>query len=558
MIQIHRQMSSETKVPLPLWCLIILLVCFVSFFVYNDTVPADLMESRNLVTAREMVNTGNYLIPTMNGELRLEKPPLPTWIAAGIEHAFPYNLVAQRAAAGIAATLMVFFLFLLVRKITGETVLAFMAALVLATCYNPVMMGRNATWDIYCHAFMLGALYFMWSAFKSEGKQWARFLLAGFFMGLSFLSKGPVSFYALLLPFLVGFIIVEKPSLKGKTAPFIGMILLTLIVSFWWPAYIAAFHPETGSAVAAKESGAWLSHNVRPLWYYWQFPAEAGIWALFWVTSLFYYFYYFRKRNPEPRNIFRLSVIWTLAALILLSLIPEKKTRYLLPMLIPGAINIAFYVWYSMKNVNGMSKGEKILLQINGTLIAVISLIIPIGIYFLAKDGHMNWFFHLVLPSLIFWAIAIYLFVGLYGKKGIFPNRVFFGTVLIMLSFILFYYQPVTRLFVNENRHSISALRDDPGLQGLPFHYSAEEKTIRMELVYEAGRSITPIDLKNDSVVYAALPFVLVCENPALDLHENLEVTIEYIGTFDNNWRKVDSHRYNKELVKEVYLVKKK
>ena len=112
MIQIHRQMSSETKVPLPLWCLIILLVCFVSFFVYNDTVPADLMESRNLVTAREMVNTGNYLIPTMNGELRLEKPPLPTWIAAGIEHAFPYNLVAQRAAAGIAATLMVFFLFL--------------------------------------------------------------------------------------------------------------------------------------------------------------------------------------------------------------------------------------------------------------------------------------------------------------------------------------------------------------------------------------------------------------------------------------------------------------
>ena len=99
MIQIHRQMSSETKVPLPLWCLIILLVCFVSFFVYNDTVPADLMESRNLVTAREMINTGNYLIPTMNGELRLEKPPLPTWIAAGIEHAFPYNLAAQRAAA---------------------------------------------------------------------------------------------------------------------------------------------------------------------------------------------------------------------------------------------------------------------------------------------------------------------------------------------------------------------------------------------------------------------------------------------------------------------------
>jgi 4-amino-4-deoxy-L-arabinose transferase-like glycosyltransferase len=549
-------MTRNTKIPLSFFYLIILSVCFVSFFVHNDAVPADLMESRNLVTAREMVNTGNYLIPTMNGELRLEKPPLPTWIAAGIEHAFPHNLSAQRAAAGIAATLMVLFLFLLVRTITGETFLAFMAALVLATCYNPVMMGRNATWDIYCHAFMLGAIYFIWGAFESEGKQWSKFLLAGLFMGLSFLSKGPVSFYALLLPFLIGFIIVEKPSLKGKVAPFIVMIVLTLIVSFWWPAYIAVFHPETGSAVAAKESGAWLSHNVRPLWYYWQFPAEAGIWALFWVTSLFYYFYYFRKKIAEPRNIFRLSVIWTLAALILLSLIPEKKTRYLLPMLIPGAINIAYYLWYTMKNA--MSKGEKTLLRINGTLIAVVSLLMPVGIYLLAKNGHPDWFSHLVLPSLIFWAIAIYLFVGLYGKKGILPGKVFFGTVLVMMSFILFCYEPTTRLFVNENRCSISALRDNPDLQGLPFYYPAEEEAIRMELVYEAGRNITPIDLKNDSAVYAALPFVLVSGKPAPALLENLEVTTEYIGTFDNNWRKTDSHRYNKDLVKEVYLVKKK
>jgi len=197
-------------------------------------------------------------------------------------------------------------------------------------------------------------------------------------------------------------------------------------------------------------------------------------------------------------------------------------------------------------------------LRINGTLIAVISLLMPVGIYFLAKNGHADWFSHLVLPSLIFWAIAIYLFVGLYGKKGILPGRVFFGTVLVMMSFILFCYEPTTRLFVNENRCSISALRDNPDLQGLPFYYPAEEEAIRMELVYEAGRNITPIDLKNDSVVYAALPFVLVSEKPAPTLLENLEVTTEYIGTFDNNWRKTDSHRYNKDLVKEVYLVKKK
>ena len=72
-----------------LYYIIILCVCFFAFFVNNKIIPADIMEARNLATAQEMVQTGNYLIPTMNGELRLEKPPLPTWIAGGVEHICP-------------------------------------------------------------------------------------------------------------------------------------------------------------------------------------------------------------------------------------------------------------------------------------------------------------------------------------------------------------------------------------------------------------------------------------------------------------------------------------
>ncbi len=44
----------------------LLLVCYFSFFVHNRVIYADIMESRNLVTAREIVMEGNWLIPTMN------------------------------------------------------------------------------------------------------------------------------------------------------------------------------------------------------------------------------------------------------------------------------------------------------------------------------------------------------------------------------------------------------------------------------------------------------------------------------------------------------------
>ena len=57
------------------WVLLCL-VCLTTFFVDNSVLVPDIMESGNIVTAREMVYDGNWIAPTMNGELRLEKPPL--------------------------------------------------------------------------------------------------------------------------------------------------------------------------------------------------------------------------------------------------------------------------------------------------------------------------------------------------------------------------------------------------------------------------------------------------------------------------------------------------
>lgn len=281
---------------------VIIVVCFFAFFVNNRIIPADLMESRNLATAQEMVRTGNYLVPTMNGDLRLEKPPLPTWVAAGIENVFPGSLVAQRCAAGVMATCMVIFLYLLASQITRNRKIGFIASLVLASCFNVILMGRTATWDIYCHSFMLGAIYFLFRAFEEKGSQWKYFIFAGIFMGLSALSKGPVSYYALFLPFLISYIAIFRPRIKGKVWPLLAMIVVCVVISFWWTTYIFTFHQDVALSIAHKESSSWLDHNVRPLYYYWQFPGEAGIWALFLVVSLIYFFVSKRKSIGKSIN----------------------------------------------------------------------------------------------------------------------------------------------------------------------------------------------------------------------------------------------------------------
>lgn len=54
--------------------LFLILLIITTFFVHFSALPSDIMEERNLVTAREMADDGHWMIPTMNGELRLEKP----------------------------------------------------------------------------------------------------------------------------------------------------------------------------------------------------------------------------------------------------------------------------------------------------------------------------------------------------------------------------------------------------------------------------------------------------------------------------------------------------
>lgn len=46
----------------------------------HGNLPVSIMEARNFITAREMITDGNWLLTTMNGLPRYEKPPLPTWL----------------------------------------------------------------------------------------------------------------------------------------------------------------------------------------------------------------------------------------------------------------------------------------------------------------------------------------------------------------------------------------------------------------------------------------------------------------------------------------------
>lgn len=341
----HRIQATK----LPRAVLLLALLCFVAFFVNNASLRPDIMETRNLETAREMAEGNNWLVPRMNGEYRLEKPPLPTWIAAVVQTVMPDSLAAQRTMSGLAGCMLVAFFYLIGLQTTHRRDYAFVSSILLITCYQIILQARTATWDIYCHAFMTGGIYYLWRGFYKPTHIWRNMILAGIMTGLSFMSKGPVSIYALLLPWLISALAIQRPQMKGRKLPLTVMILLAVAIGSWWYLLILATHPEAAQYVIHKETGSWQNHNVRPWFYYWRFFTETGIWTPLMLLALA--FPIWRKRLAGMRDQYTAALLWTTVQLVLLSLMPEKKMRYLLPMMMPCCYTMAFVVihWYDGK-----------------------------------------------------------------------------------------------------------------------------------------------------------------------------------------------------------------
>lgn len=536
-----------------IYMLLLTVFCLITFFANRASLPTDIMESRNIVTAREMVSDGNWLVPTMNGELRLEKPPLPTWVAGGIEKLCPDSLAAQRTAAGVMGCLWTVYLFLLVRYVSKRDDLAMTTVVVFLTCYNLVLMGRSATWDIYCHAFMMAAIYYLTRALYEDNHYRQRFVLAGLFMGLSFLSKGPVSFYALLLPYLIMLVALPQPVMKGKWGWFVAMIVITLVIGCWWYVYLLVAHPAEVEAVLHKESGAWSNHNVRPWYYYWRFFLEMGAWSLLMLAALA--FPYWRKHISVPRD-YLLAITWAIASIVLLSLMPEKKTRYLLPSLAPCSIVVACLLVHFKKG-ESLDRFSKYLYIVNGLIISVVVLLLPPLLYrYGVKAGVIS--IHTdIVASIFMVAIAGWL---VWNTLQMHPMKYVAGIAALFCFAELFLLGAVGHTFGNPDAHSIAAVRTDKRVAGLPFYHN-ESEALRIELVYEADRKILPLNIADSSVVSNHLPFVLVSRKWAKDeLPKTVinDVDTVAIGTFDDNKHPKKDRHYTADFINHVTVIKKK
>lgn len=535
------------KYPLALLSSVVLFMLLIHLEVPNITI----MEARNFISAREMVQDNHWILTTMNGEARYQKPPLPTWLTAVSGMIFGINnIFALRLPAALMVLFSGIFIYYLSLTLKLSKLQSINNSFILVTSFYIFAIIIEAPWDIFAHGFMLAGLYFLFLFFEENNAQWKNALLAAFFVGLSMMSKGPVSLYALFLPFLIAYGIVFKfKNLKAKLVPLISFVVLFLIIGGWWFVYVRLADPEAFLEIATKETENWSSYNIKPFYYYWNFFIQSGLWAIPALISLLHPYLIKRVQNKKA---YKFSFWWTIIAVILLSLIPEKKARYLVPALIPLAINTGFYIQYLISNFSNLKrKAETLPVYFNFGLIAVISLAVPFALFFLLKDGWQNHPLSFIVTAASTLMIGILLFRNLYLKKF---QSVFYLTILFVVALGAFGLPLSKSITENKAYKSINSLHQLEKSTSVT-SYSIGE--IAPELLWEYNGILKDI-YKNETLKIPAEPnFGLLMMNEDVEIitaQLNQNYNLKLVETYNLNVGSKSKER----LIREYYLVSKK
>lgn len=535
------------KYPIISLTIIILLMLLTHLDVPNITI----MEARNFISSREMIQDNNWILTTMNGEPRYQKPPLPTWLTAVSGLLFgANNLTALRLPTVFMVMFLGIYCYCFCLKLKLSKNHSFRNSLILVTSFYVIGILSESPWDIFAHSFMFAGIYYLFNLFEKDTSIWKNSILAAFLFGFSLLSKGPVSLFAVFLPFIISYGIVFKfKNFKQKLVPFLSFIFLFIIIGSWWFVYVRYVDSEAFLATVSTETSNWSSYNVKPFYYYWSFFVQSGLWT---IPAFIGLLYPYMIKRVAHKKVYRFSFLWTLIAVLLISSIPEKKTRYLMPVLIPLAINTGFYIQYLIKSFSKISDRKEIIpVYFNFGLIATIGIAFPLLFFFVLNDTLELYLINYILTSTALVIIGVFMFRSLFQKN---IKNTFYLSISFMVSIAVFGI-PISKVFnKNKNYKTTYSLHQFEEKNSINTYSLGE---IEPEMLWDYNGIIPNIYLNKKLTIPNELSFGLLITLENKELISIIPPNIYHLNLVETYNLNVGLK--NKErLVGEFYLVSKK
>ncbi len=248
----------------------------------------DIDEGNNAECAHEMYESGNFIVPTFNYKLRLDKPVLLYWLQALAYRACGSNEGAARLPSALASLLALWTTYELGRRLFGVFV-AVLATLALASSVAFCAAGHFANPDALLNLCTLLSLWCFWNHYTCRG-WWL--LGAGAACGLGVLAKGPV---ALALPAATTFLfLLLRRELRRYLEPrLMGAALIFILVAVPWYVW-----------VGVETKGEWL------VGFFWKHNVQRAVGVLENHWGPFYYYALALIVGSMPWSVFLAPTLW--------------------------------------------------------------------------------------------------------------------------------------------------------------------------------------------------------------------------------------------------------
>lgn len=305
-----------------------------------NEIPLESHEIYVAQTAENMIQSGDWLVPRLNGEYRLTKPPLSYWLVAGAAVASGHDQVGPGiarlpsvlAVVGIALLAM----WIVARLFDRRT--GILAGLMCAACLTAFKYGHNARPDML-YAFWTTAVLAVWvggrQADPARQGRWIAALWVLF--GLATLTKGPQAPLILLAGLSLHVLWTDRQPrrLLRELRLFRGVLLVLAMVVPWYLLLRYAIGSQTlGDSQLSGElltinplrlfTTFYLAHSPL-LWMPWALlapPAVVCVW-----------------RDPRgPAGLLAWTIVF---AMLAFALGPQYRQIYMLPWLAPAMVLFA-------------------------------------------------------------------------------------------------------------------------------------------------------------------------------------------------------------------------
>jgi 4-amino-4-deoxy-L-arabinose transferase len=370
-------------------------------------------ETRYGEIPREMLASGDWIVPRLDGVRYFEKPVLGYWLNAISMMLFGQNAFAIRFPSALAAAISALTVFLLVRRFAGGTAPGCLAAAALLTFGEFFGVGTFCVLDTLFSMFVTASLACFYFACRAEGGRRTLLFLAlfGLFCGLAFLTKGFLAF-ALPAVTIVPFLLWERRWKDLFRLPWVPMLTVALVSLPWC------------LAIASRETDFWnyffwtehikrylsaenFPQHPQPFWYFLPIlPAGALPW-----TTLFPAVLQGVRRESRLREPFlRFTLCWLVFPFLFLSGSGGKLGTYILPCFPPLAVIIAAGLWSYFETGGGRAFRYGTLLVAVGVAAMGAALVLNQLTGFpgvRAYAVHDTWKAFLAAFGLLAWALAL-------------------------------------------------------------------------------------------------------------------------------------------------------